>query len=202
MEHRDRRRVWTRGAAAAALAAGLAIALVSADPAAGHGWGARAVLRDAAGAKVGTVKFDGDEHGTSVKVTLRGITAATDTDRFHGLHVHVNEPVGPCDPLAPGGPFTNVGGHWNLSGALHGAHTGDLPSVLVQPDGTANARSVTARIDPAKLVDRAVILHIGPDNFANVPPRYTVAGVAGPDAATNTTGDAGGRLACGIITLD
>ena len=44
-------------------------------------------------------------------------------------------------------------------------------------DGTATARSVTGRLDPAKLDGRAVILHAGPDNFANIPTRYSVNGV-------------------------
>ena len=191
------RRSWTRGAAAAALAGGLAIALVNADSAAGHGWSGRAVLRDVEGDKVGTVRFDGDEHGTTVKVSLRGIT--TGRDIFHGIHVHANDPSVPCDPA---GSFTNVGGHWNLSGGVHGAHTGDLPSILVQEDGTANARSVSGRIDPTLIAGRAVILHAGPDNFANIPPRYSAGGVPGPDPDTLATGDSGGRIACGVITLD
>ena len=203
MERQQRRRAWARGAAAAAVAAGgLVMALVSADPAAGHGWAARAVLRDAAGNKVGTVKFEGDEQGTNVKVTLRGIT--TGTNAFHGIHLHANDPVAPCDPLAPQGPFTNVGGHWNMTGGVHGTHTGDLPSVLVQADGTATARSVSGRIDPSLIAGRAVILHVGPDNFANIPTRYGIGTppVPGPDTATYATGDAGGRLACGVVTLD
>ena len=200
MERRHRRTPWARGAAAAAVAGGLAIALVNADSAAGHGWAARAVLRDVAGNKVGTVRFEGDEDGTSVKVSLRGI--ATGTDAFHGLHVHANDPSVACDPLAPQGPFTNVGGHWNPTSGVHGAHAGDLPSVLVKEDGTANARSVSGRIDPAAIAGRAVILHAGPDNFANIPTRYSAAGVAGPDDATKRTGDAGDRIACGVITLD
>jgi Cu-Zn family superoxide dismutase len=159
-------------------------------------------MRDVAGNKVGTVRFEGDEQGTNVKVTLRGIT--TGTNAFHGIHLHVNDPVAPCDPLAPQGPFTNVGVHWNLTGGVHGAHTGDLPSVLVQADGTATARSVSGRIDPSLIAGRAVILHALPDNFANVPMRYSTGTppVTGPDASTNATGDAGGRIACGVIALD
>ena len=203
MERQLKGRAWVRASAAAAVAlGGLVLALVSAGPAAGHGWEARAVLHDVAGNKVGTVKFEGDEQGTGVKVSLHGIT--TGTNAFHGIHVHVNDPVGSCDPLAAQGPFTNVGGHWNLTGGVHGTHTGDLPSVLVQADGTATARSVSGRIDPSLIGGRAVILHAGPDNFANVPTRYATGAppVAGPDGATYSTGDAGGRIACGVITLD
>ena len=82
-------------------------------------------------------------------------------------------------------------------------HTaGDLPSVLVSAGGSATARSVTDRLDPARLDGRAVILHAGPDNFANIPMRYSVNGVPGPDSDTTSKGDAGDRLACGVITVD
>jgi superoxide dismutase, Cu-Zn family len=186
------------GAAGAAVVGGLAIALASAGPAAGDGWEARAVLRDAAGVRIGTVRFDGDARGTTVKVVVRGITTGRDT--YHGIHVHANDNREAC--VAP--TFANVGGHWNPSGASHGHHHGDLPSLLVQGDGTGSATSVTGRIDPRLLAGRAVILHAGPDNFASIPDRYTSGNppAAGPDAESKRTGDAGSRLACGIIQLD
>jgi len=42
----------------------------------------------------------------------------------------------------------------------------------------------------------AVIVHASPDNYANIPTRY----VATPDSTTFGTGDAGGRVACGVVT--
>jgi Cu-Zn family superoxide dismutase len=46
----------------------------------------------------------------------------------------------------------------------------------------------------------AIIIHEKSDNFANIPPRYTQAdGTTGPDKDTLATGDAGARLACGVI---
>ena len=47
----------------------------------------------------------------------------------------------------------------------------------------------------------AIVIHAGADNFANIPPdRYTQAnGTPGPDQMTMTTGDAGKRVACGVI---
>jgi Cu-Zn family superoxide dismutase len=44
-----------------------------------------------------------------------------------------------------------------------------------------------------------LILHALADNCANIPDRYQTGGVPGPDATTLATGDAGGRLACGLI---
>jgi Cu-Zn family superoxide dismutase len=175
---------------------------VSNGSAAGGGWDASAVLRDVDGHRIGKVKFDGDRHGTVVKVTLQDVTVGL--DQFHGLHLHANDTGGSCDPAATAGPFTDVGGHWNPTGAVHGAHAGDLPSIQVLADGSGRARSVTGRFDPADIDGRAVILHAGPDNFANIPNRYVTGEppVAGPDAATNGAGDAGGRIACGIVDID
>ncbi|MET0147264.1 MAG: superoxide dismutase family protein [Ilumatobacteraceae bacterium] len=188
---------WMAAVAAgvAAAAAVTAMVLSPAEPAAGGSWQARAVLRDAGGVRIGTVKFDGDPRSTTVKVTVDGYTAGAGT--FHGLHIHANPTGGPCDPATA---FANVQGHWSPSGMPHGFHEGDLPSLLVQADGSGTGQSVTDRIDPGALVGRAVVLHIGPDNLANIPPRYTAGGVAGPDSTTLATGDSGGRAACGVIT--
>ena len=98
----------------------------------------------------------------------------------------------PCSPVDPA--FTNVGPHWSPSGATHGHHEGDLPSLLVQADGTGIGAIGDAAVRPRELVGRAVILHAGPDNLANVPDRYSTGtpAVPGPDAATKGTGTPAG----------
>lgn len=180
---------------------GAAAVAATGGPVSGNGWEGVAVLHDVDGNKVGKVKFKGDQGRTVVKVAVSRVAVGPDT--YHGLHVHANDSGGACDPAAASGPFTDVGGHWNPTAAVHGAHAGDLPSLLVLADGSATARSVTGRFDPAAIEGRAVILHAGPDNFANVPTRYVTGdpAVGGPDAATKGTGDAGGRIACGIVEL-
>lgn len=177
----------------AVLAGGLAVA-TSSGSASGDGWEGTAVLRDVSGNKVGKVKFEGDEHGTVVKAALNGVTAGL--DGYHGFHLHANDTRAQCDPAAAAGPFTNVGGHWNPTAKDHGSHAGDLPSIQILQDGSGSARSVTGRFSPADIAGRAVILHALPDNFGNIPSRYGSA-----DAATKATGDAGGRIACGIVEL-
>ena len=191
-----------RSGAAIGLLAGAALTLatvMSGSTASGNGWEARAVLRDATGVRVGTVRFEGNARGTAVRVVVNGIPVGLDA--FHGLHLHANDTGGPCLPGDPA--FANVGAHWSPTGAVHGHHEGDLPSLLVQADGTGSARSVTQRFDPGQLGGRAVVLHAGPDNLANIPARYSsgTPAVPGPDAATVGAGDSGGRIACGIITL-
>ena len=69
-------------------------------------------------------------------------------------------------------------------------------------DGTARLSFTTDRIEPSMLRGRAVILHADPDNFGNVPvgpgpAQYTPGAEA--LAATQGTGNAGARIACGVI---
>ena len=76
-----------------------------------------------------------------------------------------------------------------------------MPSMLVGAGGGGEATFRTGRFDPEEIEGRAVILHAGPDNFGNIPSRYSTGtpGVPGADSGTLATGDAGGRYACGII---
>jgi Cu-Zn family superoxide dismutase len=72
----------------------------------------------------------------------------------------------------------------------------------VARDGTTVTASATDRLNTTLLFDTdrsALIIHALPDNYANIPARYSAAGVPGPDAATLATGDSGGRVACGLI---
>ena len=160
---------------------------------------AHAVVKDAAGNTLGTVSFFASGNKLAVSGRLTGVAAG-----FHGFHVHA---VGICDPRAtdPAGnvvPFASAGPHLDAGGHTHGAHSGDLPSLLVTEDGTTVTATATDRLSGALLFDAdrsAIIVHAGADNFANIPARYSAAGVPGPDAATLGTGDSGARFACGVI---
>lgn len=195
---------WKRVAVAAALTAGGVGTFVVATggPVGADRAIARATLYNGASqpVAVGEVVFRGHGiHADRVDVTIALPPDAPGLGAFHGFHIHS---VGTC-----AAPFTSAGGHWNLvSGAEHGNHTGDMPSILVGPDGTATARFETQRFDVNELFDAngsAVILHAGVDNFGNVPLgggkyedpnawRHATAGTA-------NTGDAGSRYACGIV---
>jgi Cu-Zn family superoxide dismutase len=161
----------------------LAITAGIATGRAGEGRSAKAVLHDTNGTKVGVVRFTEHRGGVRVRVEVSGLTAG-----FHGFHIHA---VGECTP-----PFTSAAGHLNPGGAGHPAHAGDMPVLLVNADGTGEARFASDRVTLTDLVGRAVIVHAGPDNYANIPTRYAA---GGPDATTLATGDAGGRAACGVI---
>jgi Cu-Zn family superoxide dismutase len=77
----------------------------------------------------------------------------------------------------------------------------------VRQDGSGRLVTTTDAFTEAALLagqQTAVIIHENADNFANIPPeRYNqVNGTPGPDETTMATGDAGKRVACGVITSD
>lgn len=154
-------------------------------------------LVNAAGTSIGTVRFLGrNGAATEVKVDLDLPSGAPNLGAFHGLHIHA---TGSC--VAPA--FTSAGGHWDDGSNVHGAHLGDLPSVLVGPDGHAELDAAIPRFDVDDIVGRAIVLHAGRDNFGNVPvgaadDQYT-ANAADAVTATNSTGNAGARYGCGVI---
>jgi superoxide dismutase, Cu-Zn family len=188
------RSVWALAAVAAlasvALAAGIGVALATGgDDRSGRR--AVAALNDANGQKVGVAVFK-EKHG-EVEVSAEVWRVAPG---FHGFHVHT---TGECVP-----PFTSAGGHYNPGGVPHGDHAGDMPSLLVNQDGTAELEFETDRFTLSDLSDAdgsAVIVHAGRDNFANIPTRYHshTYDTFGPDTDTLATGDAGARAACGVV---
>ncbi len=188
--------------------------LLAAGPAGAGGYEAKAELVDPTGAQVGTVTFDGRDGYTDVRVKLDASVAGIDgvaLDAFHGFHIHANDdPMNgegcEADPSEPANTwFTSVDGHWKDDGQTHADHRGDLPSVLVLEDGSATARFRTDRFDPAELAGRAVILHAGEDNFGNVPvgdaPNQYTPNSDEALTATANTGNAGNRIACGVVEL-
>ncbi|MCB0950966.1 MAG: superoxide dismutase family protein, partial [Mycobacterium sp.] len=75
----------------------------------------------------------------------------------------------------------------------------------VREDGSAMLVTTTDAFTAEELLDgagTAIIIHEQADNFANIPPeRYQqVNGDPPPDQTTLATGDAGARVACGVIT--
>ena len=144
-------------------------------------------LHDADGNNVGTVRLSPfGVRFVRVRATVRDLPAG-----FHGFHVHS---VAMCEP-----PFTSAGGHHNPGGTTHPGHAGDMPVLYVTEDGVARAEFITDRFSMASLFDNdgsAIIIHAKPDNYANIPTdRYD----PDPDMMTLNTGDAGARIACGVI---
>ena len=152
-------------------------------------------LRDAGGDQIGEVRFQmrHDHVVGQIDVTL-----PANSSHFHGFHIHANnDPANGVGCVAPA--FTSADGHWNPTGATHGNHSGDLPPLILGPDGHSRAEFDIGHFAPGEIIGLAVIVHAGPDNLANIPTRYSSGGVPGPDATTLATGDSGGRHACGVI---
>ncbi len=143
---------------------------------------ATAQLHDARGADRGRVDIFRDDSGLRIEVIARGFEAGT-----YGMHLHA---VGQCTP--PG--FTSAGPHWNPTGAQHGrdnpmgAHHGDLPNLVIEPDtiGRASLHLVgTPLAGENALLDAdgaAFVIHAGPDDYRSDP-----------------SGNSGDRIACGVI---
>ena len=147
---------------------------------------AEAVLKDASGKVVGLAVFTQHSQGVLANVAVNGLPAGT-----HGLHIHA---VGKCEAPA----FTAAGGHFNPYAKQHGLlsasgpHAGDLPNLVVAPNGTggeevANLLVTLSSGVPNSLMQEAgtaLVVHAGAD-----------------DETTDATGNSGARIACGVITL-
>jgi Cu-Zn family superoxide dismutase len=101
------------------------------------------------------------------------------------LHIHE---AGDCSS----GDGMSAKGHFNPHGKSHGAHTGaerhagDLPSLKANKAGRANVQveldAITLTPGPGNIIGRGLIVHADPDDFKTQP-----------------TGNAGARIACGVI---
>lgn len=77
--------------------------------------------------------------------------------------------------------FANADGHYNPNNCLHPYHAGDMPP-LFGVNGNAFLMFLTDRFRVAEIVGRTVIIHASPDDFTTQP-----------------SGNAGEKIACGII---
>lgn len=127
----------------------------------------------------GTVTFTQDGKGVKVVGSFTGLNLGE-----HGFHIHEK---GDCS--AP--DAASAGGHFNPVPHNHGArdaaerHVGDLGNLKADPYGLARVDFVDEKISldgPNSIIGKAVIVHEKADDFTTQP-----------------TGNAGGRLACGVI---
>jgi Cu-Zn family superoxide dismutase len=171
----------------------------------GNGQKLTAQLSTPDGKPVATATFDFS--GSFATLTVETVGDGILTPGFHGMHIHA---VGKCEAnsVAPtGGPpgdFLSAGGHFQVPGHTTHPASGDLSSLEVRSNGAAKLVTTTDAFTAAQLLagpGTAIMIHANSDNFANIPDRYTQSdGTVGPDAETMATGDAGKRVACGVIT--
>jgi superoxide dismutase, Cu-Zn family len=150
-----------------------------------------------------TFQFNNGYATVTIETTANGVLSPG----FHGVHIHK---VGKCEPNSVGptggapGDFLSAGGHFQMPGHSTEPASGDLTSLQVRRDGSASLMTTTDAFTMNDLLGgqkTAIIIHAGADNFANIPPeRYNQSnGTPGPDDMTMSTGDAGKRVACGVI---
>ncbi len=96
----------------------------------------------------------------------------------HGFHIHQ---FGNCMVGNPDDPFQSAGSHWNPDNQPHGNHAGDFP-VLFSNNGYAWMCFFTNRFIPRDIIGRSVVIHENPDDYSSQP-----------------AGNAGRRIACGVI---
>jgi Cu-Zn family superoxide dismutase len=144
---------------------------------------ARAELRNAQGASVGTATLTEGRNGVSIALQLSNLPPGT-----HGFHIHA---VGKCDP--PG--FTTAGGHFNPGARKHGGktaegpHAGDLPNLVVGADGAVKTEVLAPR----------VTLGPGKDSLLSASGAALVIHADADDEMTDPTGNSGARIACGVV---
>ncbi|WP_336972795.1 superoxide dismutase family protein [Sphingobium aromaticiconvertens] len=146
---------------------------------------ARASLMAGDGAARGEASVTEGSDGLHVLVKATGLTPG-----IHAVHVHM---TGTCT----GPDFTSAGGHWNPTARKHGMnnpagmHMGDMPNMTVGADGTGQMEYVVAggllTTGATPLLDAdgaAIVVHAAPD-----------------DNVSDPAGNAGGRVACGVLSL-
>ncbi len=140
---------------------------------------ASAKLVDSAGKHVGNAKLTQTAHGVLISVDLHGLKPG-----MHAIHLHE---TGKCE----GPAFKTAGGHFNPGKKEHGfmnaggAHAGDMPNIDVPKDGKVKAELLAGDASLDQLLDAdgaALVLHAKADDYKSQP-----------------AGDAGDRVACGVI---
>lgn len=140
-------------------------------------------IKDAQGQAVGTATLTpAAGGGVSIALDLKGLTPGD-----HAFHIHQ---VAKCEP-----PFATAGPHFNPGAKKHGlenpegSHAGDMMNVTVAADGTAKTT----------VVNKQVTLGDGPTSVFTNGGTAIVIHAAADDMKSDPAGNAGARIACGLI---
>jgi superoxide dismutase, Cu-Zn family len=166
----------------ATVAAAALLATAVAIPAASAAEMANAQLKDTSGKPVGDVDLVQTPAGVLIKLQIKGLPPGE-----HAFHVHA---VGKCET-----PFDSAGGHFNPGHHNHGilsgeGHAGDMPNLHVPQSGELSV----------ELVNSTVTLERGkPNSLFDSDGSSLVVHAKADDYKTDPAGNAGERIACGVI---
>lgn len=144
---------------------------------------AKAILKDTNSREVGRATLTESPGGVRIQLDLRGLPPGV-----HACHIHG---AGQCDPP----DFKSAGGHFNPDARKHGRknpegpHAGDLPNILVGSEGAASVEFLAQGVT------------LGPREYSLLKPGGTslVIHASADDDVTDPAGNAGARIACGVI---
>ncbi len=127
----------------------------------------------------GVVRFFQRPNGVLVEVMFDGLpqTARQCEQPIFGFHIH----GGPSCTGNATDAFTDAGTHYNPHMCPHPYHAGDLPPIF-GVNGKAYMAFLTDRFTVRDVIGKTIILHDKPDDFTTQP-----------------SGNAGNKIACGII---
>lgn len=97
----------------------------------------------------------------------------TDSSSFYGFHIHEN---GDCSD-----DFAKTGSHYNPLNQPHPKHAGDMPPLL-SCNGYSFMTFYAEQLTISQVIGKSVIVHEKPDDFTTQP-----------------SGNAGNKIACGVI---
>ena len=143
---------------------------------------ATAQLKDRSGKAIGDVDLTQTPGGVLLRVSVKGLAPGE-----HAFHIHA---VGKCEA-----PFDSAGGHFNPGSHKHGivagpGHAGDMPNLHVPQSGDLMV----------EVLNTAITLEKGkPNSVFDADGSALVIHAKADDYRSDPAGNAGDRIACGVV---